>query len=178
MLLKRVADRLLALARPSDLVVRLGGDEFAIVQSLRFARLEAQALAERICRELAEPFEIGNVKVVIGATVGIGSAMEDANTASELLKAADLALYAAKADEKGGFRFYDASMTRAVIERTDIENGLRSAIDNEELGSSISRSLALKERRRSATKRSFAGSARSMASCRRWISFRWPRRPD
>jgi diguanylate cyclase (GGDEF)-like protein len=74
MLLKRVADRLLALARPSDLVVRLGGDEFAIVQSLRFARLEAQALAERICRELAEPFELGNAKVVIAASVGIGSA--------------------------------------------------------------------------------------------------------
>ena len=133
MLLKRVADRLLALARPSDLVVRLGGDEFAIVQSLRFARLEAQALAERICRELAEPFELGNAKVVIAASVGIGSAMEDANSASELLKAADLALYTAKADEKGGFRFYDASMTRAVIERADIENGLRWALDNEEL---------------------------------------------
>jgi diguanylate cyclase (GGDEF)-like protein len=133
MLLNRVADRLLALARPSDLVVRLGGDEFAIVQSLRFARLEAQALAERICRELAEPFELGNAKVVIAASVGIGSAMEDANSASELLKAADLALYTAKADEKGGFRFYDASMARAVIERADIENGLRWALDNEEL---------------------------------------------
>ena len=131
--LKRVADRLLALARPSDLVVRLGGDEFAIVQSLRFARIEAKALAERICGELSEPFEVGNAKIVIGASVGIGSATEDANSASELLKAADLALYAAKADDKGGFRFYDASMTRAVHERADIENGLRWAIDNEEL---------------------------------------------
>ncbi len=133
MMLKRTADRLLALSRPSDLVVRLGGDEFAIVQSLRFARIEAQALAERICRELAEPFEIGHAKVVIGASVGIGMATEDANSASELLKSADLALYAAKADDKGGFRFYDAGMTRAVHERADIENGLRWAIDNEEL---------------------------------------------
>jgi diguanylate cyclase (GGDEF)-like protein len=133
MLLKRVADRLLALARPSDLVVRLGGDEFAIVQSLRFAQSEAQALAQRISREMATPFEIDGVKIIIGATIGIGSASEDANSASELLKAADLALYAAKSEDKGGFRFYDASMTRAVHERTDIENGLRSAIDNEEL---------------------------------------------
>ena len=133
MLLKRVADRLLALARPSDLVARLGGDEFAIVQSLRFAQVEARALAERICRELAEPFEIGHVRVVIGATVGIGSAADGANSAGELLKAADLALYAAKAAGKGGYRFYDASMTRAVHARTDIENGLRNAIDNEEL---------------------------------------------
>ena len=133
LLLKGAAERLLAITRPSDLVVRLGGDEFAIVQSLRFARLEAQALAQKLCRELAEPFEIGAVKVVIGATVGIGSAMEDAQSASELLKAADLALYAAKSDDKGGFRFYDSSMTRAAHERTDIENGLRSAIENEEL---------------------------------------------
>ena len=81
MLLKRVADRLLALVRPSDLVARLGGDEFAIVQSLRFAQVEARALAERICRELAEPFEIGHVRVVIGATVGIGSATDDADSA-------------------------------------------------------------------------------------------------
>jgi len=133
MLLKGVADRLLAITRPSDLVVRLGGDEFAIVQSLRFARLEAQALAQRLCRELAEPFEIGAMKAVIGATIGISFAMEDAHSASELLKAADLALYAAKSDDRGGFRFYDASMTRAAHERTDIENGLRYAIENDEL---------------------------------------------
>ena len=133
MLLKRVADRLLALVRPSDLVARLGGDEFAIVQSLRFAQIEARALAERICRELAEPFEIGHVRVVIGATVGIGSTTDDADSAGELLKAADLALYAAKAAGNGGYRFYDASMTRAVHARTDIENGLRTAIGNDEL---------------------------------------------
>jgi diguanylate cyclase (GGDEF)-like protein len=133
LLLKAVAERLVAITRPADLVVRLGGDEFAIVQSLRFARLEAQTLAQRLCRELAEPFEIGAAKVVIGATVGIGSAIDDANSASELLKAADLALYSAKADDKGGFRFYDASMTRAAHERSDIENGLRHAIESEEL---------------------------------------------
>ena len=145
--LKRVADRLLALARPSDLVVRLGGDEFAIVQSLRFARIEAQALAERICRELAQPFEVGNAKVVIGTSVGIGSATEDASSASELLKSADLALYAAKADDKGGFRFYDAGMTRAVHERADIENGLRWAIDNEELRLFYQPIVCLKEQK-------------------------------
>jgi diguanylate cyclase (GGDEF)-like protein len=147
MMLKRTADRLLALARPSDLVVRLGGDEFAIVQSLRFARIEAQALAERICRELAEPFEIGHAKVVIGVSVGIGLATEDASSASELLKWADLALYAAKADDKGGFRFYDAGMTRAVHERADIENGLRWAIDNEELRLFYQPIVCLKEQK-------------------------------
>jgi diguanylate cyclase (GGDEF)-like protein len=147
MLLRRVADRLLALARPSDLVVRLGGDEFAIVQSLRFDRIESQALAEKICRELAQPFELGNAKIVIGATVGIGSATEDANSASELLKAADLALYAAKADDRGSFRFYDATMTRAIHERADIENGLRWAIDNDELRLFYQPIVCLKERK-------------------------------
>jgi predicted signal transduction protein with EAL and GGDEF domain len=134
-------------SRPSDLVVRLGGDEFAIVQSLRFARIEAQALAERICRELAQPFEVGNAKVVIGTSVGIGLATEDASSASELLKSADLALYAAKADDKGGFRFYDAGMTRAVHERADIENGLRWAIDNEELRLFYQPIVCLKEQK-------------------------------
>ncbi len=132
-LLRQVADRIVALARPSDIVVRLGGDEFAILQSIRFARVEPQALAQRLCKELAEPFDVGGAKVVIGATVGVSSAAEDANSGSELLKAADLALYSAKADDKGGYRFYDTRMGRAVLERSDIEAGLRTAIDNEEL---------------------------------------------
>ena len=132
-LLKQVADRLVTLVPASDLVVRLGGDEFAILQSLRPYGDEARILANRICEDMAAPFEVGGARIVIGATVGVSLAAEDAHTASELLKAADLALYAAKDKEKGGYRLYDAGMARALHARNDIEAGLRTVIDKDEL---------------------------------------------
>ena len=132
-LLQRAAERLRGLAGASSLVARLGGDEFAIVQALGADEDVATALAKAICGGLSEPFEVDGITILVGASVGVALAWRDAGGASELMKAADLGLHAAKSSAKGHFRFYDEAMKRAVEKRADIENGLRMAIANGEI---------------------------------------------
>jgi diguanylate cyclase (GGDEF)-like protein len=132
-LLRVVAERLRALAGPDDLVGRLGGDEFAVVQPVAGYGDEAGVLALRVCRDLAAPYELGSIHAVLGASVGVAFAARDATATSELLKAADMALYAAKAQGRGSVCFFHPDMHRAVQRRMTIENGLRGAIAGDEL---------------------------------------------
>ncbi len=132
-LLRVVAERLNGLVGRDDLVARLGGDEFAIVQKVRHFALDAAALAERLCRELAAPYEIGAIAANVGASVGIASAANDGAEASELLKAADMALYSAKSRGRGGFCFFHGDMHKAVQNKVMIEDGLRLSIERDEL---------------------------------------------
>ncbi len=132
-LLRVVAERLRALAGPDDLVGRLGGDEFAIVQPVAGYGDEAGVLALRVCRELAAPYELGSIHASVGASVGVAFAARDANATSELLKAADMALYAAKGQGRGAVRFFHPDMHHAVRRKVMIETGLRGAIKRDEL---------------------------------------------
>ena len=132
-LLRVVADRLRALAGPDDLVGRLGGDEFAVVQPVAGYGDEAGVLALRVCRELAAPYELGSIHASVGASVGVAFAARDATATSELLKAADMALYAAKGQGRGSVRFFHPDMHHAVQRKVMIEGGLRNAIKRDEL---------------------------------------------
>jgi diguanylate cyclase (GGDEF)-like protein len=132
-LLRVVADRLRALAGPDDLVGRLGGDEFAVVQPVAGYGDEAGVLALRVCRELAAPYELGSIHASVGASVGVAFAARDASGTSELLKAADMALYAAKGHGRGSVRFFHPDMHHAVQRKVMIEGGLRNAIERDEL---------------------------------------------
>ena len=132
-LLRVVADRLRALAGPDDLVGRLGGDEFAVIQPVAGYGDEAGVLALRVCRDLAAPYELGSIHAAVGASVGVAFAARDATATSELLKAADMALYAAKAQGRGSVCFFHPDMHRAVQRRVMIEIGLRGAIKGDEL---------------------------------------------
>jgi diguanylate cyclase (GGDEF)-like protein len=132
-LLRVVADRLRALTGPDDLVGRLGGDEFAVVQSVAGYGDEAGVLALRICRELAAPYELGSIHASVGASLGVAFAARDATATSELLKAADMALYAAKGQGRGSVRFFHPDMHHAVQRKVMIEDGLRNAIRRDEL---------------------------------------------
>ena len=132
-LLRVVADRLRALAGPDDLVGRLGGDEFAVVQPVAGYGDEAGVLALRVCRELATPYELGSIHASVGASVGVAFAARDASATSELLKAADMALYAAKGQGRGSVRFFHPDMHHAVQRKVMIEGGLRNAIERDEL---------------------------------------------
>ncbi len=132
-LLRKVADRLSGLMAAGDMLARLGGDEFAVVH-LSGAANDAARLAARIVSHVGrDPYVIEGQAVNIGASVGIAAAPADGDNPAELLRTADLALYAAKADGKGTFRFYDRTLDEAVRSRRSVEAGLRRALAHGEM---------------------------------------------
>jgi diguanylate cyclase (GGDEF)-like protein len=132
-LLRAVSERLRSNLRHIDFAARLGGDEFAIIQAGVRSDHSASALAERVCRVLAESYEIEGSLVSIGASAGIALSLTDGRDMSDLLKAADLALYAAKADGRGRYRFYSQELDAKAEARRQIEAGLKLALINNEL---------------------------------------------
>ncbi len=131
-LLKQVGVRLRSFVRQSDAVSRFGGDEFAILQGNLGARAETAALAARIVDAMSAPFDIDGHQVVIGVSIGVAFAPGDGADAVQLLKAADLALYRAKADGRSTYRFFEPGMDRLMQARTALEFDLRKALANEE----------------------------------------------
>ena len=127
-LLQAVADRLRECARETDVVSRLGGDEFAIVAVASEQPRGAIALAERAITALSKPFELEGHHVVIGASVGIAVAPVDGLEADQLMKAADMALYRAKTDGRGVYRFFEPEMDAKMQTRRALELDLRKAL--------------------------------------------------
>ncbi|WP_260596591.1 EAL domain-containing protein [Sphingomonas endolithica] len=128
-ILGMVADRLRSTLRGDDVIARLGGDEFAVLQLTTEEADAAAALAERIVRIIeARPFMLDGQAVHLGASVGIAVTPADGDDPAELMRNADLALYAAKADGRGTFRRYDVSLDEKMRERRVIEAGLRLAL--------------------------------------------------
>jgi diguanylate cyclase (GGDEF)-like protein len=127
-LLKLVAQRLRLLTREGDLIARLGGDEFVVVRSPLSEPQQAGHLAQRIVDEISRPYEVDGHSVVIGASVGIAIAPEHGGDADTLLKNADMALYRAKADGRGRFRFFETEMDLRLKERRALELDLRDAV--------------------------------------------------
>jgi diguanylate cyclase (GGDEF)-like protein len=132
-LLIEVARRLKESLRDTDILARLGGDEFAIIQPLESPEIEqdheaAIALALRIIDALARPIELHGHQVTIGASIGIACSPFDGHDPKDLLKKADLALYAAKAEGRNDFRLYRPDMLKSAEAHKVIENELREAI--------------------------------------------------
>jgi len=127
-LLVAVAERMRASVRELDTVARLGGDEFAIVQVGGVQPTGATTLAERVIQALSQPFDLDGHQVVVGASIGIAVAPHDGKDPDGLLRNADMALYRAKADGKGVFRFFEASMDAAMQARRSLETDLRLAL--------------------------------------------------
>jgi len=132
-LLKEVARRLGECIGENDTVARLGGDEFAIVQFCNDCDATAvAALASHVVESIAAPYDIGDHQLVIGVSVGISLAPEDGKNPDELLKNADLALYRAKADGRGTYRFFEAGMDARAQARRLLELDLRLALRRDE----------------------------------------------
>ena len=138
-LLKETANRLQASLRSTDFLARLGGDEFAIVQTPprefeeigdapASMRESAIVLANRVIELISEPYEIDGHKVVIGTSIGIAMAPDDAIDPDELMKKADLALYKTKSEGRNGYSFFDTAMTAAADERRQLETDLRDGL--------------------------------------------------
>jgi diguanylate cyclase (GGDEF)-like protein len=130
-LLRQVGPRMGRVLEPSDLMVRLGGDEFAVVVGTGAGRAPEQT-AQRLLDQLVEPFLLDGVTLRVGASIGIARCPEDAADANGLLRLADVAMYAAKADG-GGVRRYDPTRDRHSRERLRMTEELRDALDGEEL---------------------------------------------
>jgi diguanylate cyclase (GGDEF)-like protein len=127
-LLREVTARLTRQVRELDTVARLGGDEFAIIQTSVDQPRDATALANRLIEALSAPYEIDGHQVVIGTSVGISVVPDDGNDADQLLKNADLALYRAKADGRGRYRFFEPEMDAWMQARRLMEIDLRRAL--------------------------------------------------
>jgi diguanylate cyclase (GGDEF)-like protein len=131
--LVQVADRLRGSIRAADTVARTGGDEFVVIQCDAAQPEAAVELARRLVEALARPFEVGNQPVAIGGSVGIAIFPGDGETADDLLKHSDIALYRAKADGRGTFRLFEPEMDLEIRERRSIEQDLRLAIGTDQL---------------------------------------------
>ncbi len=132
MLLKAVADRLRGCVRESDVVARLGGDEFAVLEIGSGLPSHVGILAGRIVEALGAPFDLDGHEVVVGASLGVAVAPADGADPDQLLKNADMALYRAKADGRGVFRFFEPGMDARLQERRALEVDLRTALANGE----------------------------------------------
>ncbi len=132
-LLKEVALRLRACVRPRDLVARLGGDEFAVLlEEIGDAEAGLQ-LARRVLDSLSQPILINGTEVMPGASIGITFSDLGYRTVDEVLRDADLAMYAAKAAGRGRVALFDTSMHQKVAEKLALEADLRHAIGEGQL---------------------------------------------
>ncbi len=130
-LLRLVARRLRDNTRETDLLARLGGDEFAIIQADAQQPVEAAALADRLVAALRAPFDLQGQQVEIGASIGVALAAGTA-AADELLRNADIALYRAKAEGRGTWRFFEPGMDAEIQQRRQMETDLRRAVAEEQ----------------------------------------------
>ncbi len=131
-LLQAVATRLRHCARAEDTVTRLGGDEFAILATGLRSPAQAGEMAERAVRALSEVYRIGDVRITVGVSIGVALSPDAGTTPEDLLRKADLALYRAKADEPGSYRFFEPEMQIRQLGRLRLETELRDALERDE----------------------------------------------
>jgi diguanylate cyclase (GGDEF)-like protein len=129
-LLKRVADRLRGCTREPDTVARLGGDEFAIIMTQLHEPKDAIVLSRRVLESISRSFQIDGHEVVTNISIGISIAPIDGIDPDTLLKNADMALYGAKSDGRGTYRFFEPEMDARMKARRDLEMDLRNALVN------------------------------------------------
>jgi diguanylate cyclase (GGDEF)-like protein len=127
-LLKSVAKSLRDCAGPTDFVARLGGDEFAIVQSAVTSQHQVDELVARIFAAIRAPFDCMGHHLTTDASIGIALAPEHGTALDQILKNADMAMYAAKSAGRHTYRFFEPEMDAKVRERRRLEIDLRHAI--------------------------------------------------
>jgi diguanylate cyclase (GGDEF)-like protein len=128
-LLVAVGRRFAGCIRPGDTAARFGGDEFVLLFE-ELDRREVTRPAERILEALRRPFKIRGRDVVVGVSIGIAAGND---TAEDMLRNADLALYRAKAAGKGRFEVFEPRMHTQMVERLELEGDLRLALRRNEL---------------------------------------------
>jgi diguanylate cyclase (GGDEF)-like protein/PAS domain S-box-containing protein len=132
-LLKKVAGRLAKVLGEDGQVGRLGGDEFEAILPGIEEEGRLSELAGQLIEQVSRPYKIEGHEIRIGTSVGIAVAVPGKTLAEGLIKDADIALYAAKADGRGTFRFFAQEMHALATERQILETDLRYALANDQL---------------------------------------------
>ncbi|HEV2153771.1 bifunctional diguanylate cyclase/phosphodiesterase [Bradyrhizobium sp.] len=146
-LLKSVAEKLSFCAGSTDFVARLGGDEFAIVQSAVTSLEQVNELVARVFQAVRTPFDCMGHHLTTDASIGIALAPRHGTALDQILKNADMAMYAAKAAGRRTYRFFEPEMDAKVQERRQLEIDLRDAIAHGGLEVYYQPCLALKDDR-------------------------------
>jgi diguanylate cyclase (GGDEF)-like protein len=129
--LRVCAERLLASAPSPAVVARLGGDEFVLLLPGAGAE-EALSLGERLLEQLRQPLQVGEHDCVLDASIGIALAPLHGRTPLELLRRADIALYAAKRQGRACQSIFAEAMDQAALQRLQLQGELRRAIEQQE----------------------------------------------
>jgi diguanylate cyclase (GGDEF)-like protein len=132
-LLQSIAQRLLGCVRASDTVSRQGGDEFVILLSEITHAQDATVCADKILEALRSPHRIDQHALHVTASIGIVTYPDDATDADTLMKHADFAMYHAKENGRDNRQFFKRDLNVRALERQSLENGLRYALEREEL---------------------------------------------
>jgi diguanylate cyclase (GGDEF)-like protein len=132
-LLVAVADRLRAAARRHELPARFGGDEFVIVCEDIADTEHAVAVAERLLRALAQPFDFDDVPAFVGGSIGIAVTSDPTAAPADLVRDADAAMYRAKQAGGGRWSIFDQVVRERAVARQATEAALRNALANDEL---------------------------------------------
>ena len=132
-LLASVSSRLRGCHRPGDLLARFGGDEFVLLLDDLGDFSVAASIAERVQQELGSPFLLEGHEVTTRASVGIVLSNTKFESAEELLRNADIAMYSAKAKGKGQVRFFTPDMYERTLKSWNLDNDLQNALQRDEL---------------------------------------------
>ncbi|WP_205743390.1 EAL domain-containing protein [Geobacter sp. FeAm09] len=131
-LLKSVANRLKSVVRSGDTIARIGGDEFVIILT-RIGRIEDVILvAEHLLRHFFEPFVVNGNEFFVSPSIGLALYPNDDDSAVALLTKADTAMYHVKDKGRAGFQFFTTEMNTRVVDRMELEIGLRRALERGE----------------------------------------------
>ncbi len=130
-MLRSVASRIKSCLRKSDRIFRLGGDEFTVVLTNLVQDIDVAKVADKIRKAIAKPFVLKSYELYITASIGISVYPEDGRDVENLVKNADMAMYAAK-EAKDGYRFFTKDLNKKALERMKLETSLRNAVQREE----------------------------------------------
>ncbi len=131
-LLKIIATRLKDMLRDTDVVCRIGGDEFIVLLRDIKKTDYVGKVAHNLINALSHPIELAQRELFVGASIGIALYPADAESADELIKNADTALFQAKQRGRHTYQFYSQDMNAAAIERLELDSKLRRALKREE----------------------------------------------
>ncbi|HOQ37103.1 MAG TPA: EAL domain-containing protein [Acetivibrio sp.] len=131
-LLKQVAHKIKSILREVDTVARIGGDEFIILQPQIRKISDATRIADRVLDKFQNPWVLKGKEYYITASMGIGIFPNDGHDAQTIFKNADIALNRAKELGRNNYQLYAESMNAKVMQKLDMENNLRRAIEREE----------------------------------------------